>query len=118
MFFKEIIARIKGVPLLLSSLLIAMCLLALVALPFSFHKKHKIPNSSKLQAIDEDFTPDNDLILPRYFNDDEYQFSRSNTEGWSKEDIQKYFHEIDETDLQKLRESNQKITDNIIGVAP
>ncbi len=67
----------------------------------------------------EDFTKREDFFPPQQASlTDDYYFSRVSGEKWSNEERDRWFTVPDESNLKKLGEANDAITDTILEAAP
>ncbi len=76
--------------------------------------------SKKIKKLpDENFIKREDFFPPQQASlTDEYYFSRISGEKWSNEERDRWFTVPDESNLKKLGEANEAITDTILEAAP
>lgn len=98
--------------LIVCGLLLFICLLALLGIA-------KGSSKSKKTEAEQKFVLEHELLVPAGPEiPDGYVTTRKTEKVWSEEEIQKWFTLPDETEVQKLADSNDRIVQDIIGAAP
>lgn len=75
-------------------------------------KETKVINQKNLE-IDQELLIPNELTI-----NNKYTHVREKKEKWSEEEANEWFTIPDETEIEKLSQSNDKIVNEIIGAAP
>lgn len=112
-FLNEI--RSKNKTIIFSTILIFMMFCAVCILAF----KVSTPKKSVKQKEQQKLILEEKLLLPSAPTVNEnYIVHRQTNEKWSDDEIKKWWTLIDESELQKLNETNNRIVEDIVGAAP
>lgn len=114
--FRYLIEENKKQTIFVCSILIFMTLCGFFILLLSTSqqekKETKVINQKNL-VIDQELLLPNELTL-----NNKYTHVREKKEKWSEEEANEWFTVPDETEIEKLSQSNDKIVKDIIGAAP
>lgn len=114
--FRYLIEENKKQTIFVCSILIFMTLCGFFVLLLSTSqqekKETKVINQKKL-VIDQELLIPNELTI-----NNKYTHVRQKKEKWSEEEANEWFTIPDETEIEKLSQSNDKIVKDIIGAAP
>ena len=114
--FRYLIEENKKQTIFVCSILIFMTLCGFFVLLLSTSqqekKETKVINQKKL-VIDQELLIPNELTI-----NNKYTHVRQKKEKWSEEEANEWFTVPDETEIEKLSQSNDKIVKDIIGAAP
>jgi hypothetical protein len=114
--FRYLIEENKKQTIFVCSILIFMTLCGFFALLLSTSqqekKETKVINQKNL-VIDQELLIPNELTI-----NNKYTHVRQKKEKWSEEEANEWFTVPDETEIEKLSQSNDKIVKDIIGAAP
>lgn len=114
--FRCLIEENKKQTIFVCSILIFMTLCGFFVLLLSTSqqekKETKVINQKNL-VIDQELLIPNELTI-----NNKYTHVRQKKEKWSEEEANEWFTVPDETEIEKLSQSNDKIVKDIIGAAP
>lgn len=114
--FSYLIEENKKQTIFVCSILIFMTLCGFFVLLLSTSqqekKETKVINQKNL-VIDQELLIPNELTI-----NNKYTHVRQKKEKWSEEEANEWFTVPDETEIEKLSQSNDKIVKDIIGAAP
>ena len=114
--FRYLIEEKKKKTIFVCSILIFMTLCGFFVLLLSTSqqekKETKVINQKNL-VIDQELLIPNELTI-----NNKYTHVRQKKEKWSEEEANEWFTVPDETEIEKLSQSNDKIVKDIIGAAP
>ena len=114
--FRYLIEENKKQTIFVCSILIFMTLCGFFVLLLSTSqqekKETKVINQKNL-VIDQELLLPNELTI-----NNKYTHVRQKKEKWSEEEANEWFTIPDETEIEKLSQSNDKIVKDIIGAAP
>ena len=114
--FRYLIEENKKQTIFVCSILIFMTLCGFFVLLLSTaqqeKKETKVINQKNLE-IDQELLIPNELTI-----NNKYTHVREKKEKWSEEEANEWFTIPDETEIEKLSQSNDKIVNEIIGAAP
>lgn len=114
--FRYLIEENKKQTIFVCSILIFMTLCGFFILLLSTSqqekKETKVINQKNL-VIDQELLIPNELTI-----NNKYTHVREKKEKWSEEEANEWFTVPDETEIEKLSQSNDKIVKDIIGAAP
>lgn len=114
--FRYLIEENKKQTIFVCSILIFMTLCGFFVLLLSTSqqekKETKVINQKNL-VIDQELLLPNELTI-----NNKYTHVRQKKEKWSEEEANEWFTVPDETEIEKLSQSNDKIVKDIIGAAP
>jgi hypothetical protein len=114
--FRYLIEENKKQTIFVCSILIFMTLCGFFVLLLSTSqqekKETKVINQKNL-VIDQELLIPNELTI-----NNKYTHMRQKKEKWSEEEANEWFTVPDETEIEKLSQSNDKIVKDIIGAAP
>lgn len=114
--FRYLIEENKKQTIFVCSILIFMTLCGFFILLLSTSqqekKETKVINQKNL-VIDQELLIPNELTI-----NNKYTHVRQKKEKWSEEEANEWFTVPDETEIEKLSQSNDKIVKDIIGAAP
>lgn len=114
--FRYLIEENKKQTIFVCSILIFMTLCGFFVLLLSTSqqekKETKVINQKNL-VIDQELLIPNELTI-----NNKYTHVRQKKEKWSEEEANEWFTVPDETEIEKLSQSNDKIVNEIIGAAP
>jgi hypothetical protein len=114
--FRYLIEENKKQTIFVCSILIFMTLCGFFVLLLSTSqqekKETKVINQKNL-VIDQELLIPNELTI-----NNKYTHVRQKKEKWSEEEANEWFTIPDETEIEKLSQSNDKIVKDIIGAAP
>ena len=114
--FRYLIEENKKQTIFVCSILIFMTLCGFFVLLLSTSqqekKETKVINQKNL-VIDQELLIPNKLTI-----NNKYTHVRQKKEKWSEEEANEWFTVPDETEIEKLSQSNDKIVKDIIGAAP
>lgn len=114
--FRYLIEENKKQTIFVCSILIFMTLCGFFVLLLSTSqqekKETKVINQKNL-VIDQELLVPNELTI-----NNKYTHVRQKKEKWSEEEANEWFTVPDETEIEKLSQSNDKIVKDIIGAAP
>lgn len=114
--FRYLIEENKKQTIFVCSILIFMTLCGFFVLLLSTSqqekKETKVINQKKL-VIDQELLIPNELTI-----NNKYTHVRQKKEKWSEDEANEWFTIPDETEIEKLSQSNDKIVKDIIGAAP
>lgn len=114
--FRYLVEENKKQTIFVCSILIFMTLCGFFILLLSTSqqekKETKVINQKNL-VIDQELLIPNELTI-----NNKYTHVREKKEKWSEEEANKWFTVPDETEIEKLSQSNDKIVKDIIGAAP
>lgn len=114
--FRYLIEENKKQTIFVCSILIFMTLCGFFVLLLSTSKQEKketkVINQKNL-VIDQELLIPNELTI-----NNKYTHVRQKKEKWSEEEANEWFTVPDETEIEKLSQSNDKIVKDIIGAAP
>lgn len=114
--FRYLIEENKKQTIFVCSILIFMTLCGFFVLLLSTSqqekKETKVINQKNL-VIDQELLIPNELTI-----NNKYTHVRQKKEKWSEEEAKEWFTVPDETEIEKLSQSNDKIVKDIIGAAP
>ena len=114
--FRYLIEENKKQTIFVCSILIFMTLCGFFVLLLSTSqqekKETKVINQKNL-VIDQELLIPNELTI-----NNKYTHVRQKKEKWSEEEANEWFTVPDETEIEKLSQSNDKIVKDIIGAAP
>ena len=114
--FRYLIEENKKQTIFVCSILIFMTLCGFFVLLLSTSqqekKETKVINQKNL-VIDQELLIPNELTI-----NNKYTHVRQKKEKWSEEEVNEWFTVPDETEIEKLSQSNDKIVKDIIGAAP
>lgn len=114
--FRYLIEENKKQTIFVCSILIFMTLCGFFVLLLSISqqekKETKVINQKNL-VIDQELLIPNELTI-----NNKYTHVRQKKEKWSEEEANEWFTVPDETEIEKLSQSNDKIVKDIIGAAP
>lgn len=114
--FRYLIDENKKQTIFVCSILIFMTLCGFFVLLLSTSqqekKETKVINQKNL-VIDQELLIPNELTI-----NNKYTHVRQKKEKWSEEEANEWFTVPDETEIEKLSQSNDKIVKDIIGAAP
>lgn len=114
--FRYLIEENRKQTILVCSVLIFMTLCGFFILLLSTSqqekKETKVINQKNL-VIDQELLLPNELTI-----NNKYTHVRQKKEKWSEEEANEWFTVPDETEIEKLSQSNDKIVKDIIGAAP
>lgn len=114
--FRYLIEENKKQTIFVCSILIFMTLCGFFVLLLSTSqqekKETKVINQKNL-VIDQELLIPNELTI-----NNKYTHVRQKKEKWSEEEANEWFTVPDETEIEKLSQSNNKIVKDIIGAAP
>lgn len=114
--FRYLIEENKKQTIFVCSILIFMTLCGFFVLLLSTSQQEKketrIINQKNL-VIDQELLIPNELTI-----NNKYTHVRQKKEKWSEEEANEWFTVPDETEIEKLSQSNDKIVKDIIGAAP
>ena len=114
--FRYLIEENKKQTIFVCSILIFMTLWGFFVLLLSTSqqekKETKVINQKNL-VIDQELLLPNELTI-----NNKYTHVRQKKEKWSEEEANEWFTVPDETEIEKLSQSNDKIVKDIIGAAP
>ena len=114
--FRYLIEENKKQTIFVCSILIFMTLCGFFVLLLSTSqqekKETKVINQKNL-VIDQELLIPNELTI-----NNKYTHVREKKEKWSEEEANEWFTIPDETEIEKLSQSNDKIVKDIIGAAP
>lgn len=114
--FRYLIEENKKQTIFVCSILIFMTLCGFFVLLLSTSqqekKETKVINQKNL-VIDQELLIPNELTI-----NNKYTHVREKKEKWSEEEANEWFTVPDETEIEKLSQSNDKIVKDIIGAAP
>ena len=114
--FRYLIEENKKQTIFVCSILIFMTLCGFFILLLSTSqqekKETKVINQKNL-VIDQELLIPNKLTI-----NNKYTHVRQKKEKWSEEEANEWFTVPDETEIEKLSQSNDKIVKDIIGAAP
>lgn len=114
--FRYLIEENKKQTIFVCSILIFMTLCGFFILLLSTSqqekKETKVINQKNL-VIDQELLIPNELTI-----NNKYTHVRQKKEKWSEEEANEWFTIPDETEIEKLSQSNDKIVKDIIGAAP
>lgn len=91
--------------------LFCVILISIIIL-LAYQKKEKKIEEKKIILTEELVIP-NGSELPK-----DYNINRKNKENWNKQDSEEWFTIPSENEIKNLSKSNDKIIEDIIGVAP
>ena len=114
--FRYLIEENKKQTIFVCSILIFMTLCGFFVLLLSTSqqekKETKVINQKNL-VIDQELLIPNELTI-----NNKYTHVRKKKKKWSEEEANEWFTVPDETEIEKLSQSNDKIVKDIIGAAP
>ncbi len=114
--FRYLIEENKKQTIFVCSILIFMTFCGFFVLLLSTSKQEKketkVINQKNL-VIDQELLIPNELTI-----NNKYTHVRQKKEKWSEEEANEWFTVPDETEIEKLSQSNDKIVKDIIGAAP
>lgn len=114
--FRYLVEENKKQTIFVCSILIFMTLCGFFILLLSTSqqekKETKVINQKNL-VIDQELLIPNELTI-----NNKYTHVREKKEKWSEEEANEWFTVPDETEIEKLSQSNDKIVKDIIGAAP
>ena len=114
--FRYLIEENKKQTIFVCSILIFMTLCGFFVLLLSTSqqekKETKVINQKNL-VIDQELLIPNELTI-----NNKYTHVRQKKEKWSEDEANEWFTIPDETEIEKLSQSNDKIVKDIIGAAP
>lgn len=114
--FRYLIEENKKQTIFVCSILIFMTLCGFFILLLSTSqqekKETKVINQKNI-VIDQELLIPNELTI-----NNKYTHVREKKEKWSEEEANEWFTVPDETEIEKLSQSNDKIVKDIIGAAP
>lgn len=114
--FRYLIEENRKQTILVCSVLIFMTLCGFFILLLSTSQQEKkgtkVINQKNL-VIDQELLLPNELTI-----NNKYTHVRQKKEKWSEEEANEWFTVPDETEIEKLSQSNDKIVKDIIGAAP
>ena len=114
--FRYLIEENKKQTIFVCSILIFMTLCGFFVLLLSTshqEKKETKDINQKNLVIDQELLIPNELTI-----NNKYTHVRQKKEKWSEEEANEWFTVPDETEIEKLSQSNDKIVKDIIGAAP
>ena len=114
--FRYLIEENKKQTIFVCSILIFMTLCGFFVLLLSTSQQEK----KEIKVINQkNLVIDQELLIPNELTiNNKYTHVRQKKEKWSEEEANEWFTVPDETEIEKLSQSNDKIVKDIIGAAP
>lgn len=117
--FRYLIEENKKQTIFVCSILIFMTLCGFFVLLLSTSQQEKKEKKETKVINQKNLVIDQELLIPNELTiNNKYTHVRQKKEKWSEEEANEWFTVPDETEIEKLSQSNDKIVKDIIGAAP